>query len=53
MRTFVLMDIDSGVRRFSLDKPVSNLFITGDRLEITRVDADGQYVTDDLDFVVT
>jgi hypothetical protein len=44
-------DVDAGVRRFSLDKPVHNLFITGDRLEITRVDADGQYVTDNLDFV--
>ena len=44
-------DVDAGVRRFSLDKPVSNLFITGDRLEITRVDADGQYVTSNLDFV--
>jgi hypothetical protein len=44
-------DVDPGVNRFSLDKPVHNLFITGDRLEITRVDADGKFVTDNLDFV--
>ena len=44
-------DVDAGAKRFSLDKPVHNLFITGDRLEITRVNDDGQEVTDNLDFV--
>ena len=44
-------DVDSGVKRFSLDKPVHNLFITGDRIEISRVNDQGQPVTDNLDFV--
>ena len=44
-------DVDPGIKRFGLSKPVNNLFITGDRLEITRVDADGGVVEDDLDFV--
>ena len=44
-------DVDPGIKRFGLSKPVNNLFITGDRLEITRVDASGGVVEDDLDFV--
>jgi hypothetical protein len=44
-------DVDSGIKRFSLDKPVHNLFITGDRIEISRVNDQGQPVTDNLDFV--
>ena len=27
-------DVDAGIKRFGLDKPVSNLFSTGDRVEI-------------------
>jgi hypothetical protein len=44
-------DVDAGVRRFSLDKPVGNLFITGDRIEIARVDESGRPVQSNLDFV--
>ena len=44
-------DVDAGINRFSLDKPVYHLFITGDRIEISRVDDQGQPVTDNLDFV--
>ena len=44
-------DVDADIRRFSLDKPVGNLFITGDRLEITRVDESGNPVSANLDFV--
>ena len=44
-------DVDAGFNRFGLDKPVSNLFITGDRVEIARVDSDGQPDTANLDFV--
>ena len=45
-------DVDASIKRFGLDKPVASLFITGDRVEIARVDADGQPVTGNLDFVV-
>ena len=31
-------DVDPGTKRFGLDKNVGNLFITGDRVEIARVD---------------
>ena len=44
-------DVDAGIDRFGLDKPVTNLFITGDRVEIARVDADGNAVAGNLDFV--
>ena len=44
-------DVDGGIDRFGLDKPVANLFITGDRVEIARVDADGNAVDSNLDFV--
>jgi hypothetical protein len=44
-------DVDAGIKRFGLDKPVSNLFSTGDRVEITRVDAEGKPATANLDFV--
>ena len=44
-------DVDAEIDRFGLDKPVSNLFITGDRVEIARVDANGNAVTSQLDFV--
>lgn len=46
-------DVDPAAKRFSLDKPVGNLFITGDRLEITRVTDDGRDVAESvhLDFV--
>ena len=44
-------DVDPGAKRFGLDKPVYNLFITGDRLEITRVDEQGNPVSDPLDFI--
>ena len=44
-------DVDADTRRFGLDKPVANLFITGDRVEIARVDANGNAVTSNLDFV--
>ena len=44
-------DVDAGIDRFGLDKPVANLFITGDRVEIARVDADGNAVASSLDFV--
>ena len=44
-------DVDTGTKRFGLDKNVGNLFITGDRVEIARVDENGAPVTDLLDFV--
>ena len=44
-------DVDIDLRRFSLDKPVANLFITGDRVEITRVNASGQPVSGKLNFI--
>ena len=44
-------DVDISRNRFGLDKSVTNLFSTGDRVEITRVDANGQPDTANLDFV--
>ena len=34
-------DVDTGAKRFGLDKNIGNLFITGDRVEISRVDESG------------
>ena len=51
IRTFVLMMLIQGFVALALINLSATCFITGDRLEITRVDADGQYVTDNLDFV--
>lgn len=34
-------DVDTGAKRFGLDKNIGNLFITGDRVEIARVDESG------------
>ena len=44
-------DVDVSRNRFGLDKPVTTLFSTGDRIEIVRVDANGQPETANLDFV--
>ena len=44
-------DVDASIDRFGLDKPVANLFITGDRIEIVKVDASGRPTTENLDFV--
>ena len=44
-------DVDPGTRRFGLDKNVGNLFITGDRVEISRVDENGAKLAEPLDFV--
>jgi hypothetical protein len=44
-------DVDVGAKRFGVSKNISNIFITGDRIEIARVDENGAAVTDLLDFV--
>ena len=44
-------DVDAGVNRFGLDKPVNRIFITGDRIEIRRVQEDGRDLAEPLDFV--
>jgi hypothetical protein len=44
-------DVDPGSKRFGVSKNISNIFITGDRIEIARVDENGAPVTDPLDFV--
>lgn len=43
-------DVNVGDRRFSFDFP-NGTFITGDRISITRVNADGSLSTSPLDFV--
>ena len=43
-------DVDTGSKRFGFDRPVTAL-ITGDQVAITRVDEQGQPVSDPLDFV--
>ena len=44
-------DADPGSKRFGLDKNIGNLFITGDRVEIARVDENGVSIEEPLDFV--
>ena len=44
-------DVDPGIKRFSVDKPIGSFLITGDRVEIARVDADGKGSSSNLDFV--
>lgn len=44
-------DVDPTSKRFGLEKNVANVLITGDRVEITRVDEQGTQVNDLLDFV--
>ena len=44
-------DVDPGSKRFGVSKNISNIFITGDRIEIARVNENGAAVTDLLDFV--
>lgn len=45
-------DVNAGERRFSFDFP-SGTFVTGDRLAIRRVNADGSASADPLDFVAS
>ena len=44
-------DVDLGAKRFGVNKPISSYLITGDRVEIARVEADGSLSTKNLDFV--
>ena len=44
-------DVEPGSNRFGLEKNVNGIFITGDRIEIARVDESGAPVSDPLDFV--
>jgi hypothetical protein len=44
-------DVDPGVNRFGFSKPINYIFITGDRIEISRVDENGAPIQEPLDFV--
>ena len=44
-------DVDPGTNRFGLQKNVNGIFITGDRIEIARVDESGAPSSEPLDFV--
>ena len=43
--------VDFSLKRFSVDKPVHHYFITGDKIEITRVDSQGKPSAEVLDFI--
>ena len=44
-------DVDADIKRFGVDKPIASFLITGDRVEIARVEADGKESASNLDFV--